>query len=89
MSYSLKTTKRFEKEFAKLDHYTKRIIKSWINKNLVSVDNPRFSGKSLTGNLRGLWRYRIGDYRLICDIKDKELIILAISIGHRRDIYKP
>ncbi|MBE3061911.1 MAG: type II toxin-antitoxin system RelE/ParE family toxin, partial [Cutibacterium acnes] len=45
-------------------------------------------GKPLTGDLSGLWRYRIGDYRLICTLNDDRLIILALSIGHRRDIYR-
>lgn len=51
------------------------------------TDNPRLHGKALTGDLKGLWRYRIGDYRLLADINDFELVIIAIDIGHRREIY--
>lgn len=87
MSYSVKTTPRFDKEFKKLDKYTMKMIKAWINKNLVGCENPRVHGKGLTANRSGQWRYRIGDYRLICSIEDNELIILALSVGHRRDIY--
>jgi mRNA interferase RelE/StbE len=88
MSYSVETTKRFDKEFKKLDRYTQMIIKSWIDKNLVNCENPRAHGKGLTSNRSGQWRYRIGDYRIICEIEDDRLVILALSVGHRSDIYK-
>lgn len=85
MKWRIETTKLFDKEFKKLDHYTQLIIKGWITKNLMKTDNPRSYGKALTGNLAGLWRYRIGDYRLIAKIKDDKFTILTISIGHRRE----
>ena len=88
MNYSVEATPRFEKEFKKLDGYTKRMIKSWIEKNLSSCGDPRVHGKALTSNRKGQWRYRIGDYRLICSIEDDCLVILALSIGHRSEIYK-
>lgn len=87
MSYSIETTTRFDREFKKLDRYTQRIIKGWIEKNLIGEDDPRRHGKGLKSNRSGQWRYRIGDYRLICQIDDNRLIILALSVGHRRDIY--
>ena len=87
MRYEVETTARFDREFRKLDGYTQRMIKAWIEKNLVGCDNPRQHGKGLTANRSGQWRYRIGDYRLICEIKDNELIILTLSIGHRREVY--
>lgn len=88
MKYSVETTARFDREFRKLDRYTQRMLKAWIDKNLVDCENPRQHGKSLSGNLSGRWRYRIGDYRLICQINDNQLIILAMSVGHRREIYE-
>ena len=88
MKYSVETTARFDKEFKKLDRYTQKMIKAWIEKNLVDCENPRAYGKALTANRTGQWRYRIGDYRLICLIKDNELIILAMTVGHRREIYE-
>lgn len=87
MSYSVRTTARFDKEFKKLDKYTMKLIKAWIEKNLVNCEDPRAHGKGLTANRSGQWRYRIGDYRLICQIQDAELVILALSIGHRKDVY--
>lgn len=87
MKYSVETTARFDKEFKKLDKYTQKMIKSWIVKNLVDCDNPRLHGKGLTANRSGQWRYRIGDYRIICEIEDDRLVILALSVGHRREVY--
>ena len=87
MSYHVETTARFDKEFKQLDKYTQQMIKSWIGKNLQNCENPRAHGKGLTANKSGQWRYRIGDYRLLCLIQDQELIILALTVGHRREIY--
>lgn len=89
MSYRVETTPRFDKEFRKLDRYTQRMLQSWIQKNLTNCDDPRVHGKGLTANRSGQWRYCIGDYRLICQIEDDALIILALSVGHRRDVYRP
>ncbi len=88
MSYRVETTARFDKEFKKLDRYTQKMVKAWIEKNLIDCNDPRLHGKGLTANRSGQWRYRIGDYRLICLIEDNRLVILALSIGHRSDIYK-
>ena len=85
--YSVETTTRFDREFKKLDTYTQRMIKAWIIKNLVGCINPRVRGKGLEANRSGQWRYRIGDYRLICQIQDERLVILALTIGHRRNVY--
>ena len=88
MSYRVETTARFDREFKKLDRYTQKMVKAWIEKNLVDCRDPRIHGKGLTANRSGQWRYRIGDYRLICTIEDDKLVILALTIGHRSDIYK-
>ena len=87
MSYRVETTARFDREFKKLDRYTQKMIKAWIEKNLIGCDDPRAPGKGLTTNRSGQWRYRIGDYRMICLIEDNRLVILALSIGHRSEIY--
>lgn len=87
MTYSVETTARFDKEFKKHDKYTQRMIKAWIDKHIVNCQDPRTFGKELTSNRSGQWRYRIGDYRLICNIQDDKLVILALSIGHQSVIY--
>ncbi len=86
--YRVETTARFDREFKKLDRYTMKMIQSWIQKNLVNCDDPRAHGKSLTGDRHGQLRYRIGDYRLICLIDDGRLVIVALEVGHRREVYE-
>ncbi len=88
MKYDVELSERFKKEFRKLDMYTQKMIRAWINKNLVDCTDPRQHGKGLTANRSGQWRYRIGDYRLICEIHDNELVILALTVGHRRAVYE-
>jgi mRNA interferase RelE/StbE len=87
MSFHVETTARFDREFKKLDRYTQRMIKAWIEKNLIGCEDPRAHGKGLTANRSGQWRYRIGDYRMICLIEDGKLVILALTVGHRSNIY--
>ena len=86
--YKLLFSEQAVKEINSLDRSAKLLLEKWIKKHLVNCDNPRAYGKELTVNKKGLWRYRIGDYRLICSIEDDSLIILALSFGHRSEIYK-
>ena len=65
-------------------HRIWRFLRGW----LLRTDNPRQRGKALTGNYAGLWRYRIGDYRLVCQIQDARLVVLVIKVGHRSDVYQ-
>ncbi len=88
IGYRVEYSERAVRELKKLDKYTRQMIYSWISKNLVGCENPRVQGKALTSNRKGQWRYRIGDYRLICQIEDKALVILALSVGHRREVYR-
>lgn len=88
MTYRFETTPKFDEEFRKLDRCTQRMLKAWLTKHLIDTEDPCTGGKALTGPLAGLWRYRIGDYRMICLIHDDTCVILALTIGHRRDIYQ-
>jgi len=65
----------------------KRII-DFMDQRVAALEDPPDNGKALTGPLGGFWRYRVGDYRIICDIHDDELIILVVKIGNRRDVYR-
>ena len=85
--HSVELSERFKREFRKLDKYTQKMIRAWINKNLLDCTDPRQHGKGLTENKSGQWRYRIGDYRLIWEINDNGLIILALTVGHRQEVY--
>ena len=81
-------SERAVKELKKLDKYTAKLILAWIEKNLEGCADPRVHGKGLTANRSGQWRYRIGDYRLLAEIQDNKLVILALSVGHRREVYE-
>lgn len=85
--YTVEYTPRAIKELQKLDKYTRQMIYSWIGKNLEGCENPKLHGKALVANLRGHWRYRVGDYRILADIQDDKIVILILTIGHRREIY--
>ena len=87
MTYKVRTTKKFDKSFKKLDRQSQKLIKNWMEGNLIDCQDPRFYGKALTGNFKGIWRYRIGAYRLLAKIDDDKLIIFAIDVGHRKNIY--
>ena len=87
MKYSVRYTEKAVKSLRKLDPYTRKLLLSWIEKNLVNCENPRLHGKGLTANRSGEWRYRIGDYRLLAEINDNTITILVLNIGHRREIY--
>lgn len=75
--YKVEFTESAVKQLKKLDKQTVRVIKNWVIKNLVNTPNPRLHGKALKGNLKGIWRYRVGDYRLFASIEEE---IITISI---------
>lgn len=81
-------SKKADKQLSKLDAGVRRVIVSWLLKHIDGCDDPRVYGKGLTANRAGEWRYRIGDYRVLCEIRDDELIVLTIAVGHRRDVYR-
>ncbi len=74
------------KQFKKIDITNQKKIKQFIL-DIQELNEPRSKGKALKGKLSNYWRYRVGDYRLICDINDSEIIITVVRIGHRKDIY--
>ena len=86
--YTVEYSKAASKALLKMDKFLSRMIYGWVNRNLVGTPNPRAHGKALTGNLAGLWRYRVGNYRLIADIQDDRLVILMLEAGHRGEIYQ-
>ena len=78
--YKVVMTERAKKQLKKLDKQVQRLIVGWIMKNIEDCENPRVHGKGLTANKSGQWRYRIGDYRLICEIQEKKIIILVLEV---------
>ena len=87
MGFRIELSDKAKKQLKKLDKSQARIIAKWIDKNLVGTANPRISGKALTGKFKSFWRYRVGDYRIIAEIKDAVVTILIIDIDHRSSVY--
>lgn len=87
MSFNVEISEIALKQLSKLDKSVQKFILIWLNKNIQGVDNPRLRGKGLVNNHSGEWRYRVGDYRIIADIQDSKLVVLVLSVGHRKNIY--
>ncbi|HEY8034905.1 MAG TPA: type II toxin-antitoxin system RelE/ParE family toxin [Methylobacter sp.] len=88
MAWTVRLSDDAKRDLQKLDKTLQKRITSFLLDRLQTTDNPRITGKALQGRFSGLWRYRVGDFRLLCRIEDNELIILVIEIGHRKEIYK-
>ena len=86
--YRVEFTSSALKDLKKLNPHITLLIVAWISKHLDQCDNPRLYGKGLSSDKKGIWRYRIGDYRLLCQISDERLIILVVDAGHRKEMYK-
>ncbi|MDD2863433.1 MAG: type II toxin-antitoxin system RelE/ParE family toxin [Methylococcales bacterium] len=87
MAWHIEFKRKAAKALDDLDESTQNKLIQFIEQ-LQKIENPRSLGKALNGKFKGLWRYRQGNYRIICDIKDDKLVILLLEIGHRSKIYK-
>ena len=89
MVWTISYTDTARKQLRKLDKQSARRILDFMDERIAGAQNPRDTGKALTGPLLGsFWRYRVGDYRIICEIQDGKLRVLVIEIGHRREVYR-
>ena len=88
MAWKIRIDAKAAKALAKLDKTAQKKIIYFLEEEVLTSQNPRSLGKPLTGNLKGIWRYRIGDYRILASIHDITLTILVVHAGHRKDIYK-
>ncbi len=86
MVWKIEVTREAEKGLARIDQQEAKRIITDLRKRVAL--NPRQSGKALQGDLSGLWRYRIGDYRFLCDIKDADVCVLVIRVAHRKEVYR-
>lgn len=86
--YDWRFNQKAEKQFSKLDRSVQKRILAWLNNNILGSDNPRAFGKALEGELRTLWRYRVGKYRIIADIEDGLFTVTVVKVGKRNDIYQ-
>jgi mRNA interferase RelE/StbE len=86
--WTIEITRTAEKQIRKLDAPAQKSIVRFLRERLKSAANPRQWGKPLHGDKRGLWRYRVGDFRLICDIQDERITVLVLEVAHRKDVYR-
>jgi len=89
LAWNIEFTSTAVKQLKKLDKKWQSTIVDYLDEQVSSLENPRVKGKGLLGDKQGLWRYRIGNYRVICNIEDERLVIVALTIGHRKDVYDP
>ena len=88
MAWAIEITEGAKKEFDQLGHVEAKRILNFLVTKLASSENPRLLGSALQGaRLGSYWRYRVGDYRIICDIQDNRLVVVVVRVGHRREIY--
>jgi len=88
LAWTIDYTDTAKGQLRKLDRQIALRILDYMDERIASQDDPRSTGKALTGPLGGLWRYRVGDCRVICEIRDNELKILVVQLGNRREIYR-
>jgi mRNA interferase RelE/StbE len=88
LAWTIEYTETAKKQLRKLDKLAARRIVDFMDERIGASDDPRGMGKALKGPLGDLWRYRVGDFRVICDIQDGVLTVLVLQIGNRREIYR-
>ncbi|MGS0740648.1 type II toxin-antitoxin system RelE family toxin [Glaciimonas sp. GG7] len=88
MAWTIEYTDTAKGQLRKLDKQMARRILDYMDERIAALENPRSTGKALTGPLGGFWRYRVGDYRVICEVQDGNLCILVVQIGNRGEVYR-
>lgn len=88
MAWTVDYTDTARQQLRKLDRQTARRIVDFMDERIAPLADPRSTGKALTGPLGGLWRYRVGDCRVICELQDGVLRVLVVQLGNRREVYR-
>ena len=86
--WMIRYLKSTQKDAQQLDPQIRKRIKEFMEQRVAQLENPRQLGEPLKGQLADLWRYRVGSYRIICELRDQELVVIVIRIGHRKNVYK-
>ena len=87
MDWTVEISDVAEKQLRKLDRQIQKRLLDWLDDRIEGCKNPKHFGEPLRGGMSGLWRYRVGDFRIICEIQEHQLIVLVLTVGHRREIY--
>ncbi len=88
MAWTVDISETAAREIERLDRSIQRRIVRFLHNRVATDEDPRRMGRRLHGARQGQWRYRVGDYRLICQIQDERVVVLVLTVGHRRDIYR-
>lgn len=88
MTWAVEFDAAAAKELRKLDRQAQQKILRYLRERIATEEDPRRFGKPLTRNLAGLWRYRIRDYRVVCNIENDKLVVLIVRVAHRKDVYE-
>ena len=88
MGWTIEFTEVAAKKFRQIDTPIQKRIRNFLRDRLGTAKNPRTLGAKLQGNLGEFWKYRVGDWRLICEIRDTKIVIVVVDIGHRREVYR-
>ncbi|OCX68676.1 type II toxin-antitoxin system RelE family toxin [Acidithiobacillus thiooxidans] len=88
MVWRIEYAESVQKDVRKLDAQERKRIRDFIEVKVALLDDPRSLGKPLSGGLSGLWRYRVGNYRVIANIEDRDVCILVVKIAHRKEVYR-
>ena len=88
MAWHVEIKETARKEIKKLDKQIQATIVRFLRERVAAVDDPRQNGKALKGDMGELWRYRVGDYRIICDIQDGIVTVLVLRVRHRKEVYR-
>ncbi len=88
MAWTVEVSAFAERQLRKLDPPVRRRILDYLDDRIEGCKNPRHFGEPLKGGRPGFWRYRVGDYRIVCLIRDDRLTVLALAVGHRREVYR-
>ena len=88
MAWNVEVSPKAQRQLDELDKPVARRISRFLYERIGKLDDPRQLGERLQGTLSEFWRYRVGDYRIICSLEHERLVVLVLRIGHRRDVYK-
>ncbi len=88
MVWRIEYAESVQKDVRKLDAQERKRIRDFIEVKVANLEDPRSLGKPLSGGLSGLWRYRVGNYRIIVDVEDRDVRILVVKIAHRKEAYR-
>jgi mRNA interferase RelE/StbE len=86
--WSVEFSNSAKRELKRIDRHWQQRMLDYLESQIAVLPDPRIRGKALVGDKQGLWRYRIGDYRAICLLEEKQIVILVLHVGHRREVYR-